>query len=491
MDKNFHYSRQFIITDSSVPFYDFWKKSKFSSLNVYTHPLLNTNFIKDDSKNIELFLIGYVFNPFHRDRDETKLLFDIVKSASGFDDICKAISDLSGRFILLLLYNETVYVFNDPGGLRSVYYSKNNSQVFIGSQPGIFSKFFEPEKTDNYFEFVNSLYYKDNVDFSLPGGITLYKDLQHLVPNHYLNLSTFKQYRFWPTGEIKQNELNKSINEISGLFSNLLYEANKRFELSLPLTAGYDSRTILSFCKPFIKDIYIYTLKYRDLDVSSHDIRFPKLLTESLNIPHNLLNCHLEMDPEFLKDYDMNADLYHKDWAKIAYGLHLNYPKNLVALKGACSEIVKCWYQNSINRKDIYSANHLANLEPGWEKFNFIIEALDIWINDVKQICLDTNISILDLFVWEHRIGTWQANCQLEWDIAQEVYSPFNTRPILERMLSIDTKYRQNEKPIFLNKIIESSWKELNDFPANPRKLKTIIKNRAQAFLTKRNLYSQ
>ena len=489
MDKNFLYSRQFIITDSTVPFYEFWNLSTFLNLKIYTHPLLNTNYAKKE--NVELFLIGYIFNPYTRERDETKLLFDIVEAGKDFKDISKAISDLSGRFVLLLLFKETVYLFNDAGGLRSVYFTKNNNKIFIGSQPGIFSKFFKLEKTKNYFEFVHSPYLKNNADFSLPSGVTLYKNVNHLIPNHYLNLTTFKQSRFWPTEKIKPKPFEKTIGEISGLFSNLLFAANSKFKLSLPLTAGYDSRTILSVCKPFIKDLYVYTLKYRALNSSSNDIRIPKLLTDSLNIPHNILDCQLEMDNEFLDCYSDSADLHHNDWAKIAYGLYLSYPKNLVALKGACSEIVKCWYQNRINGKNIYSGFHISTLEPGWEKFNFITEAIDLWVNDVKQICLDSNINILDLFVWEHRIGTWQANCQLEWDIAQEVYSPFNTRPILEMMLSIDPKYRQNEKPIFLKKIIENSWKELNNFPANPVKPSTIVKNRIQTFLTKRNLYSR
>ena len=489
MDKIFLYSRQFIITDSSEPFYDFWNLNTFLNLKIYTHPLLNTNYVKKE--NAELFLIGYIFNPYTRERDEKKLLFNIIETGKDFKDISKAISDLSGRFVLLLSYKETVYIFNDAGGLRSVYFTKNNNKIFIGSQPGIFSKFFELVKTENYSEFVNSAYYKNNADFSLPGGVTLYENVQHLVPNHYLNLATFEQQRFWPIKSIKPDRLDNCVSEISELFGNLLYAANKKFKLSLPLTAGYDSRTILSFCKPFISDTYVYTLKYRDLDVSSNDLRLPKLITGSLNICHHIIDCHLEMDQKFLDYYSTSADLYHDDWAKIAYGLFLHYPKDRVVLKGACSEIVKCWYQNRINRKNIYSGSNLCRLEPGWDKFKFVSETLDKWLEDAKQICLDSNINILDLFVWEHRIGTWQANCQLEWDIAQEVYSPFNTRPILELMLSIDPKYRQNEKPIFLKKIIENSWKELNNFPANPIKPSTIVKNRIQSFLTKRNLYSR
>lgn len=488
MNKQFIYCRQFIITDSEKSFLDFWKQSKFSNLNIYTHPLLSTNYVNDQIKNIEIFLIGYIFNPFSSENDETEILNDIIKTSLDFNDLCKMISNLSGRFVLLLKCEETIYIFNDPCGLRSVYYIKKNNKIFIGSQPSIFSKYFELEKTENYFEFIKSFYYQNCLEFSLPGEITLYKDVHHLVPNHYLNLTTFKQYRFWPKEKIKSNTLEQAVNEISKLFSNLLNMANKRFELALALTGGYDSRTLLAFCKPFIKDVYIYTLKYRDLDITSSDIRIPRLITDSLKIHHNLLDCHVEMSQEFCKCYSANVDLYHIDWAKIAYGLYLNFPKNRVVLKGNCSEIVKCWYHNKINRKNVYSSSHLAQLD-GWGKLNFIIDAIDLWVNDTKQICLDNNINILDIYRWEHRIGTCTANGQLEWDMVQEVFSPFNTRPILELMLGIDPKFRPRLNPVFLNKIIECSWKELTSFPVNPRELSYIMKNKLQYFLTKRNLY--
>jgi hypothetical protein len=491
LDKRLLFSRQFIITDTPISVYTFWNSNKFASFNIYTHPLLNTNYVSNENKKTELFLIGYVFNPYDGLKDEKQILYDVINAAGNFNDICKAIANLSGRFVLVLSFDNTFYIFNDPGGLRSVYYTKYENKIYIGSQPGIFSKFIELEKTQNYFEFVNSSYYKTNVDFALPCGVTLYKNLNHLVPNHYLNISTFQQYRFWPSESIKPRVLDESVGEISNLFSNLLIQAHNRFELSLPLTAGYDSRTILSFCKPFINDVYIYTLKYRQLTESSDDIQIPRLLTESIKTPHNLLSCQIEMNQKFLDTYSNSVDLYHPDWAQIAYGLQLNYPQNKLMLKGACSEIVKCWYHNLINKKDIYSGFHLAKLETGWEKMNFITEAIELWLIDAKQICMDANINILDLFVWEHRIGNWQANCQLEWDIVQEVFSPFNTRPILELMLGIDTKYRQNDKPIFLEKIIDHSWKELNQFPANPRKFSTIIKNKTKLFLTKNNLYTR
>ena len=58
--------------------------------------------------------------------------------------------------------------------------------------------------------------------------------------------------------------------------SNII--ANERYNLSLPLTAGWDSRVLMSATKQIFSDIEFYTLKYRSQTESSQDIRIPARL---------------------------------------------------------------------------------------------------------------------------------------------------------------------------------------------------------------------
>ena len=80
------------------------------------------------------------------------------------------------------------------------------------------------------------------------------------------------------------------------------------------------------------------------------------------------------------------------------------------------------------------------------------------------------------MFYWEHRIGSWQAQSQLEWDTVQEVFSPFNSRELIEIMLSVDSSKRKSKRPLLYLDSISYLWKELLDVPINPVTIKTKLK---------------
>ena len=96
------------------------------------------------------------------------------------------------------------------------------------------------------------------------------------------------------------------------------------------------------------------------------------------------------------------------------------------------------------------------------------------------------HVNILDLFYWEHRMGSWQAQSQLKWDIAQESFTPFNHRKLIEIMLSVDSKFRQEPEYIFFKKIIQNLWPVLLKEPINPDK---TFKESVKAFLLKMGIY--
>ena len=84
---------------------------------------------------------------------------------------------------------------------------------------------------------------------------------------------------------------------------------------------------------------------------------------------------------------------------------------------------------------------------------------------------------MFDLFYWEHRMGSWQAQSQLEWDIVQEVYSPFNHRGLLELMLSISTNLRSAPNYSLYKMIIQLLWPEVMRQPLNPATTKDRLKD--------------
>ena len=89
----------------------------------------------------------------------------------------------------------------------------------------------------------------------------------------------------------------------------------------------------------------------------------------------------------------------------------------------------------------------------GPEVPKFFHESLDSWLHDAKEFSDKMHINILDLFYWEHRMGSWQAQSQLEWDIVQESFTPFNHRKLIEIMLSVKPELRQEPDYVFFKNI--------------------------------------
>jgi acetyltransferase-like isoleucine patch superfamily enzyme len=68
---------------------------------------------------------------------------------------------------------------------------------------------------------------------------------------------------------------------------------------------------------------------------------------------------------------------------------------------------------------------------------------------------------------------------QLEWDIVQEVFCPFNCRSLLIDLLSTDRIYRDHDEPKVYREIITRLWPEVLSEPINPGA------NRIRAAVTK------
>jgi len=255
------------------------------------------------------------------------------------------------------------------------------------------------------------------------------------------------------------------------LLQGLLKAGNKRFSLAFSLTAGLDSRTLLSACRAIAQDIYFYTLQYRELTVQAHDIVIPKRLLHSLGYDHHIIDCRKEINPDFDHVYKLNTPMAHNnDWGKIAYGMLIgDYPLERVAVKGNCSEICRCFYYKVGNHQPIEAPDQIIDVTEGaWRRISFVCEQVANWYNKTKTVSEASGIDILDLFYWEHRMGSWQAQSQLEWDIVQEAYTPFNHRGLLETMLSTPSRYRCAPDYSLYKEICKLLWPRVLEEPINP-----------------------
>jgi hypothetical protein len=96
----------------------------------------------------------------------------------------------------------------------------------------------------------------------------------------------------------------------------------------------------------------------------------------------------------------------------------------------------------------------------------YAIQALDDWLQGAGRRLF--NVDLADLFYWEQRMGSWQAMSQSEWDIVQEVFTPFNCRRLLVEMLGVAPRHRTAPGFRLQKAIIRRLWPAALREPINP-----------------------
>lgn len=486
--ENLKFRRQFLFTAKRCDELKNWDIENLETHYLYTHP--DCEVTKVRTVNFELILIGYILDPRKEESTNLDILND-VSNASTIDDISKKLYSLVGRFVLLIKKDNTYTFFHDACGLKILFYTKFNEELYVASQPLLLELVTDINKGEKYKEYYASKYIKENLEHWIPSGASLYDKVYQLVPNHYLDSVTYKQVRYWPNKQLGSESLENTVNELSVLLKKTMNAANKRFKLALTMTAGWDSRILLSSSKDFKEDIWSYTQKYRQLEDDSEDIRVPLSLSEKFGFEHTVMDGNISIDDDFLKIYESNTDIPHiNDWGKIAYGTYLHYPSERVAVKGNCSEVGRCNYFKPSKKDKVTSSSDFLIFEQGWEDIDFIKQRIAQWHEELSKDNTSYGYNLYDLFFWEHRIGSWQAQGQLEWDMVQETFTPFNNREILDIILRVDTKYRCPKSNIIFKKAIEKLWPETLVEPINYLTIRQRAKNILKKMLLKMGVFN-
>jgi len=103
---------------------------------------------------------------------------------------------------------------------------------------------------------------------------------------------------------------------------------------------------------------------------------------------------------------------------------------------------------------------------------DYVVENYRKWLDTNGEIFTKNNYYIPDLFNWEERNGNWYSNFQTDKEIAQDEFSPYNCRNLMQVFLSVPKKYRDVHTNIYFQAMIKHMWPELLSVPINPNRMK-------------------
>lgn len=409
---------------------------------------------------------------------------DVEKPHYTIDDMCaelynkiskglvgpESTRSWNGRWIILALTNQGIAAWGDCCGLKQLFYDAVSGRFSIASQAryiGQLHSYVENSVAKAYIKQAEKM----DKEYSWPLNKTAYAEVKRLLPNHYIF-----------GGKVIRAPLNReqgSPQRAATLISNSLRAANNIAPLAVTLTAGWDSRLVLSGCSNI--DSYLaVTLKYDWMDLDHQDIRIAESLSRKKKIEHRLIDCE-NVSNEFRKKYLQHSEYGHEYWIQMAQAVVDGGFSKFFWVKGSCNEIIR----NSFGV--LYNWQVNANVLCKLFKIPFVpyaIEALNDWLPRAKIYCKINKISVLDLFYWEHRMGSWLAECLNEADISGEMFSPFNSRVYIENGVSVKKNERISPEYRFFKEILKSNRLYIEELPVNSdryisklSKIKQVVKN--------------
>ena len=472
IDDNLLYRRQYFIGPKFVDRFKSWNRINIGkNIHVTAHPDLTVTTAKKG--DTELALLGFMFDSQNYQSDHKTILNEIISNNPEFADVIQATSRYAGRWIMIYSNNSESKLFHDPGGLRQVFYCQNDTETWCSAQPHNLAEILDKTKdvSKDLYEFLNSKAFELN-ERNLFGRETLYKDIYHLYPNHYLDLKNSSFTRYWPDSVFEQLPIDTVVDQNSKILTELLKAAKHRHQIAQILTAGWDTRVLLSASKSFKNDNYYFVHKFPNMDSNHEDIHIPQELSSKMDFKLDVIDCS-DYNTEFDKINTKNVSMVQSDKKKFQYYNYYSQFQNKLIISGNVSPLIK----ELFHPVDNVSAVNLARLLH-YHNSKFALKAISEWLNVSLTIAKEYNVSIEKLFYWELRFGTWAPMYNSELDIAVEEFSPYNCRDLINNSLSTPASFRIKPNYILYTKVINNLWPELLEISTNPHSNQLINKKK-------------
>lgn len=462
---------QFLLGPSPLNHLHGWRRSTIANhFTLASHPDLACTQVRNE--NGELTLLGHLLDPRAPESSNEDLLEELLRKFNDRDALIQATTGFGGRWLIIAINKNEAFLFHDALGLRQVFYTDpiDAGTLIAMSQPGLANGVCVLVPDVAASEYMDTQTFRRADEYRWPGTASGFKNLKHLLPNHWLDLKTGVAERYWPSAPMGTLSPETATDRLGVLLSGQICAAANRFPLALSLTAGMDSRAVLAAARKLVNRICLMTVRQGRLTDNHPDIAVPARLLNRLKLQHHVVHANSMMTPEFSLRFKRNVYLAHDHYGHDAEAILRHFGRQYAALTGSGAEVGRCPFRGKLPHADHihFTPSTFAWLEYG-STHPFLIEHFTQWLQDAER---QKYVKLLDLFEWEQDYGNWLAMVQLEFDVAwREIFTPYNCREVLMTLLAVDERYRRPRDGLLWQMYIQKTWPELLDEPINPHRV--------------------
>lgn len=188
---------------------------------------------------------------------------------------------LAGPHILILYGTGNPTLYLDPGGTMPIVYDPEAKRAGLTTEMLLDDREYEAR----FDHELHAMSIGKGYGGWIVGERTAHKGVKRLLPNHALDLVTWQPRRFWPLTEIDVAWVNEAQAQqvIADRMRSFCNAGAGEFNVHLALTAGNDTRFVLSACRDIHKQVEVFTIASRGAQL---DVARAREIASALGLSH-------------------------------------------------------------------------------------------------------------------------------------------------------------------------------------------------------------
>jgi hypothetical protein len=361
---------------------------------------------------------------------------------------------MAGKYVLIYKENDNLYVIGDATCSIPINYCISEQLFAVSSSSELIAAHFGFSHYKEYLEIRKA----SDVSQAMPYNITLYKEIKQLLPNHYFDASKKCSYRFF-LNSYSYLSIEDAAKMTSVRIDNITKEYAWRFNLICPLTAGRDSRVVLAFLRRHVDDLVCYTIMHKRFKANEPDIVVPKGIANALGIKYKQV-VDLDVPEDIVKSFNsfLGEGLYSKYTLMNAFTIKVNFRDFTIVNGDIIGQIGKSSLHRNIPEKWASVSYFMCKLHNYSRKAKAVLKK---WYKSARK---DHDMSVMDKFSWEIRLGRWAGQVNYIYNLLGVSYlNIFNCRDVITAWTKTKRELRKDSK--LHSEILSITEPELLNFP--------------------------
>lgn len=379
----------------------------------------------------------------------------------------------AGKYVILYRNEEGLYLFGDATSSVQMNYSLTEGGLCAASIDRLAAEHCGYDVSEYSLKIRKGA----NLSQALPNDITMYDGVKALLPNHYLDVSRGQAVRVshlpapgLPDKAGGEEALRAYIEAASLPLIRRTVQAYRRYyELVCPLTAGSDSRAVLSFlldggCPE------CFTFRHKNFTDETAELRIPAHICRDLHLPYTAVE-DLHAPEAYVKAvFEAAGDYHHPGTINMAYTyLSAFSGKAMVngdiigqAGKSSKGKNIPC----ALARAPFF-ASKIHNKSP------LVRRELERYVREIRAS--GDRFFVFDLFATEIMNGRWSAQSHMLYSLCSiSLLNIFNCRELIGQWMDIPRA--QRTKGLIHRTILEGEHPELLSYSTNPDQKHSLLR---------------